>query len=74
MTSAIVVAPAPPVSLIFRRSVERDETVREQSRQKRSEILDAVAKHPDADPGLRRQAKFYRDRLAAGRERPDDNG
>jgi hypothetical protein len=52
----------------------RDREVRQQSQHKRAALLEAIAKHPDADPGLRRQAEFYRRRLEAGLERHVDAG
>ena len=71
MTSAVVVA-SPDMTLVFRRQLGQDRELRERSRQKRHEILEHIEHHPDADPGLRAQAEFYRERLEAGTERPDD--
>lgn len=72
MTTAVLVATPPPILLIFGRQVREDRAVREESRRKRREILAQIERHPDADPGLRRQAEFYRERLEAGMERADD--
>ena len=69
MTTAVAVArPIPAVVLRFNSEVEGDHDVRERSKRKRAEILEAIEKHPDADPGLRRQAGMYRRRLEAGME------
>ena len=72
MTGAVLVAPRPAMTLVFRRQMRDDRALRERSRQKRHEILEQIEHHPDADPGLRRQAEFYRERLEAGMERDDD--
>lgn len=48
-----------------------DRLLRQQSREKRAEILDAISRHPDADEGLKRQARLYRERLEAGMESDD---
>lgn len=49
-----------------------DRLLRQRSREKRAEILDAISRHPDADEGLKRQARLYRELLDAGREESDD--
>jgi hypothetical protein len=54
------------------RELRADKQIRQQSRAKRSEILEHISRHPDADEGLRRQAEFYRRRLEAGMEHSDD--
>lgn len=73
MTTAVLVASPPMIVRLFGHQVRRDREVREASRQKRHEILDEIVQHPDADPGLRRQAEFYRRRLEAGTEGDDDD-
>lgn len=65
MTSAVVVSPT-RLLLAQRRDVRRDRQVRSESRAKRAEILDQISRHPDADEGLRQQARLYRERLEAG--------
>ena len=72
MTTAVLVAPRPATTLVFRRQLDQDRALRERSRRKRHEILERIEHHPDADLGLRRQAEFYRQRLEAGMEQPDD--
>lgn len=54
------------------RSSQHDQAVRAQSRSKRAEILDQISCHPDANEGLRRQARLYRERLEAGMDAPND--
>ena len=72
MTGPVVVATTPGVSLFFKRQMQHDQDLRETSRKKRHEILERIENHPDANPGLRRQAEFYRERLEAGMEQSDD--
>lgn len=49
-----------------RRNMREDRRARVQSRQKRAQLLDQISQHPDADEGLRAQARLYRERLEAG--------
>ena len=64
---------APAGTALFRRQVIRDERIRAKSREKRAELLDAVVEQLNPDDGLRRQAEFYRRRLEAGMEHPDES-
>jgi hypothetical protein len=52
-----------------RREVREDVRIRVESRRQRLQLLDEISQHPDADEGLREQAKVYRERLEAGMER-----
>ena len=72
MSGIVAVGVTPGVNLIFGRQQRRDQRVREASQAKRALVLDAIAHHPDATDGLRRQAEFYRRRLEAGMEQPHD--
>ena len=71
MTSSVFTSPQ--FRLMSQRQASvRDEAVRAQSRSKRAEILEQISRHPDANEGLREQARLYRERLEAGMERDSD--
>ena len=57
---------AAPHFLLERRSRREGQLVRAESQRKRAEVYDAIAADPDADEGLKAQARFYRERLEAG--------
>lgn len=71
MSGAVIVSPATRLRM-QRQHARHDEQLRAVSRSKRAEILDQIGRHPDADEGLRRQARLYRERLEAGMEQSDD--
>ena len=71
MSGAVIVSPQIRLRAQSRHA-QHDERLRAASRSKRAEILDQIGRHPDADEGLRRQARLYRERLEAGMEQPDD--
>ena len=72
MSSPVLVSPAFR-SLTQQSASRHDQDVREKSRSKRAEILEHISRDPDADEGLRRQARLYRERLEAGMDgAPDD--
>lgn len=72
MTSAVLVSPTMRLQIEGTRA-RRDRQMRERSRAKRAEILDRISRHPDADEGLRQQARLYRERLEAGMDGPTDD-
>jgi hypothetical protein len=47
-----------------RREVREDVRIRVESRRQRLQLLEEISQHPDADEGLREQARIYRERLA----------
>lgn len=65
MSEAVLSSPQSRLWTQSRHSA-RDQKVRAESRAKRAEILDQISKHPNADEGLRNQARLYRERLEAG--------
>lgn len=71
MSDAVLVSPYFRARTQERRE-HRDQAVRAASRSKRAEILDRISRHPDADEGLRRQARLYRERLEAGMDSDHD--
>lgn len=67
------VAAVPPGTLwLQRRELREDRAARAESKRKRVELLTAIEHDPDADEGLRRQARLYRERLEAGMEQRGD--
>lgn len=72
MSSAVLSSPTWRL-LTQGRELRADQRLREQSRAKRAEILDNISRNPDADEGLRRQARLYRERLEAGMEGGHDD-
>lgn len=65
MTAAVLSSPSLRL-LTQERHVRDDQRLRAVSRAKRAQILDRISRHPDADEGLRQQARLYRERLEAG--------
>ena len=71
MTGAVITSPQLRL-LTQRRELHQDRRLREESRSKRAEILEQISRHPDANEGLKAQARLYRERLEAGMEGDSD--